>query len=61
MIMPLSFPGIDTVTKFKLHSCPENVSFMCVSIYTSIYFFLFGFEILEPLKDHPLQVVIMSI
>ena len=46
MIMPLSFPGIDTVTKFKLRSCPENVSFMCVYIhkhlFLSIWFWNFG-------------------
>ena len=36
MIIPLSFPGIDTVTKFKLPSCPENVSFMCV-LYTQAF------------------------
>lgn len=45
MIIPLSFPGIDTVTKFKLPSCPENVSFMCV-LYTqafiSIWFWNLG-------------------
>ena len=45
MIIPLSFPGIGAVTKFKLPSCPENVSFMCVlctQAFISIWFWNLG-------------------
>lgn len=35
--------------------------YMCVYTHTRVYLFLFVFEILEPLRDHPLRVVTVAL